>query len=76
MDGFTKTVKVAQIKTKQKVQEELVLRRMLQGKEKRKNETLQKNSILVILEGCISGLDDTLSSPIFCCIRILYSPDI
>jgi hypothetical protein len=51
---------------------ELLHKRDLLQKE-RKNE---KIPLLEFLEGCLSGLDDTLSTPFFCSTRILYCHDI
>jgi hypothetical protein len=57
LDGFTKTVKVAPIRTKQKVLQGLVLKRMLQER-KRRNE---KITLLEFLESDTCRLDNQIS---------------
>lgn len=59
MDGFIRTVKVALIRTKQKVREELVPKRMLRENAKRKNEKIY--AILEFLESYSCGVDDQIS---------------
>ena len=59
MDGFIKTVRVAPTRTRQRDKEELVLRRMLQGNAKRKDEKI--NSILEFLESDTCRLDNQIS---------------
>jgi hypothetical protein len=58
LDGFTKTVRVAPIRIRQRAKEELVLRRMLQGNAKRKNE---KSTLLEFLESNTCRLDNQIS---------------
>jgi hypothetical protein len=57
LDGFTKTVKVDPIRTKQKVLQGLVLKRMLQER-KRRNE---KMTLLEFLESDTCRLDNQIS---------------
>jgi hypothetical protein len=59
LDGFTKTVRVAPIKTKQKVLEELVRKRMLQENARRKNEKIF--AVLEFLESNPRWLDNQVS---------------
>jgi len=59
LDGFTRTVRVAPIKINQKVQQELVLKRMLRESERRKNE--KENTILEFLESDTRRLDNQIS---------------
>lgn len=59
MDGFTKKEKqVAPTKIKQRVLQELVLKKMLQENAERKNEN---QTLLEFLEGCLCGMVDTIS---------------
>ena len=57
MDGFIKTVRVTPIRTKQKVLQELVPKRMLQGR-KRRNE---KSALLEFLESGTRRLVNQIS---------------
>lgn len=59
MDGFTKKEKqVAPTKIKQRVPQELVLKKMLQENAERKNEN---QTLLEFLEGCLCRMVDTIS---------------
>jgi hypothetical protein len=59
LDGFTKTVRVAPIRIRQRDKEELVLRRMLQESARRKNEKI--NTLLEFLESHTCRLDNQIS---------------
>ena len=59
MDGFIKTVRVAPIRIRQRAKEELVIKRMLQGNAKRKNEKI--STLLEFLESNTCRLDNQIS---------------
>jgi hypothetical protein len=63
LDGFIRTVRVVPIRIKQKVQEELVPKRMLQESVKRKSEK-KKTPILELLEGCLCGMVNKVSTAV------------
>jgi hypothetical protein len=59
LDGFTKKEnQVAPTKIKQRVLQELVLKKMLQENAERKNEN---QTLLEFLESCLCGMVDTIS---------------
>ena len=57
MDGFIKMVRVAPIRINQRVQEGVMLKRMLQRNAERKNE----KTLLDFLEGCFCGVVNSIS---------------